>query len=135
MVAVYRKRICQPFNIKKQNKNPPEQALLSVSANELYSGLEYCTVCIPLMRTMEELVCLATWKEGSTRYLVGQISQVQRRNSIASDEDTYRCFIYKGQHSDKSMTYNIAQSGDATCNGVSSPTDGSRIMKLTNSQY
>ncbi|XP_072948588.1 uncharacterized protein [Epargyreus clarus] len=82
---------------------------------------------------VEELVCLATWKEGSTRYLVGQISQVTRRNSIASDEDTYRCFIYKGQHSDKSMTYIIAQSGDATCNGLSSPTDGSRTMKLTNS--
>lgn len=39
---------------------------------------------------VEELVCLATWKEGSTRYLVGQISQVQRWNSLASDEDTYR---------------------------------------------
>ncbi|KAI8433363.1 hypothetical protein MSG28_015404 [Choristoneura fumiferana] len=82
---------------------------------------------------MEELVCLATWKEGSTRYLVGKISQVQRRNAVASDEDTYRCFIYKGQHSDKSMTYYIAQSGDATCNGLSSPTDGSRTMRLTNS--
>lgn len=52
------------------------------------------------------------------------------------DLKTYRCFIYKGQHSgEKSMTYNIAQSGDATCNGLSSPTDGSRTMKLTNSTY
>ncbi|GBP86643.1 hypothetical protein EVAR_81943_1 [Eumeta japonica] len=82
----------------------------------------------------EELVCLATWKEGSTRYLVGQITQVQRRNSIVSDEDTYRCFIYKGQHMDKGMTYYIAQSGDATCNGLSSPTDGSRTMRLINNK-
>ncbi|KAG7295557.1 hypothetical protein JYU34_021798 [Plutella xylostella] len=31
------------------------------------------------------------------------------------------------------MMYYIAQSGDATCNGLSSPTDGSRTMRLTNS--
>ncbi|KOB67952.1 Uncharacterized protein OBRU01_16791, partial [Operophtera brumata] len=97
-------------------------------------GTGDCTNPPSRAESLEELVCLATWKEGSTRYLVGQISQVQRRNALASDEDTYRCFIYKGQHSDKSMTYNIAQSGDATCNGLSSPTDGSRTMKLTNSE-
>lgn len=92
-----------------------------------------CADMLSSESNVEELVCLATWKEGSTRYLVGQISQVQRRNSIASDEDTYRCFIYKGQHTDKTTTYTIAQSADATCNGLSSPMDGSRTMKLTSS--
>ncbi|CAH2056145.1 unnamed protein product, partial [Iphiclides podalirius] len=113
--------------------NPPSRAESCTDDSRLLLRYMACPDVPGTESNVEELVCLATWKEGSTRYLVGQISQVQRRNSIASDEDTYRCFIYKGQHSDKSMTYNIAQSGDATCNGLSSPTDGSRIMKLTNS--
>ncbi|XP_028172102.1 uncharacterized protein LOC114361308 [Ostrinia furnacalis] len=112
--------------------NPPSRAEACTDDSRLLLRYMACPDVPGTESNVEELVCLATWKEGSTRYLVGQISQV-RRNSIVSDEDTYRCFIYKGQHSDKSMTYNIAQSGDATCNGVSSPTDGSRIMKLTTS--
>lgn len=113
--------------------NPPSRAESCTDDSRLLLRYMACPDVPGTESNVEELVCLATWKEGSTRYLVGQISQVQRRNSIQSDEDTYRCFIYKGQHSDKSMTYNIAQSGDATCNGVSSPLDGSRTMKLTNS--
>ncbi|KAJ0182986.1 hypothetical protein K1T71_000962 [Dendrolimus kikuchii] len=113
--------------------NPPSRAESCTDDSRLLLRYMACPDVPGTESNVEELVCLATWKEGSTRYLVGQISQVQRRIPIQSDEDTYRCFIYKGQHSDKSMTYNIAQSGDATCNGLSSPTDGSRTMKLTNS--
>lgn len=45
----------------------------------------------------------------------------------SSDEEKYRCFVVG-----KSMggTFDMAQSGDATCNGMSSPTDGSRTMKF-----
>lgn len=32
------------------------------------------------------------------------------------------------------MTYEIAQSGDATCNGLTSTTEGSKTMKLTTSK-
>ncbi|XP_052749112.1 uncharacterized protein LOC113514431 [Galleria mellonella] len=113
--------------------NPPSRAESCTDDSRLLLRYMACPDVPGTESNIEELVCLATWKEGSTRYLVGKIAQVQRRNSIVSDEDTYRCFIYKGQHSDKSMTYYIAQSGDATCNGLSSPTDGSRTMKLTNS--
>ncbi|KPI96237.1 hypothetical protein RR46_12267, partial [Papilio xuthus] len=113
--------------------NPPSRAEACTDDSRLLLRYMACPDVPGTESNVEELVCLATWKEGSTRYLVGQISQVQRRNSIASDEDTFRCFVYKGQHGERSMTYNIAQSGDATCNGLSSPTDGSRIMKLTNS--
>ncbi|XP_061381591.1 uncharacterized protein LOC116776565 [Danaus plexippus] len=111
---------------------PPSRAESCTDDSRLLLRYMACPDVPGTESNVEELVCLATWKEGSTRYLVGQISQVQRRNSIASDEDTYRCFIYKGQHGEKS-TYIIAQSGDATCNGLSSPTDGSRTMKLTTS--
>ena len=79
---------------------------------------------------MEELVCLATWKEGSTRYLIGRISQGNRRNLI-SDEDQYRCFIYQKNTENSKSVYNVAQSGDATCNGLQNAFEGSRTMKLT----
>ncbi|XP_066144281.1 uncharacterized protein [Euwallacea fornicatus] len=79
---------------------------------------------------VEELICLATWKEGSTKYLIGKIAQGNRR-SLTSDEDQYRCFIYQRGKEDGKIVYNIAQSGDATCSGLQSPTEGSRTMKLT----
>lgn len=79
---------------------------------------------------VEELICLATWKEGSTKYLIGKIAQGSRR-SLTSDEDQYRCFIYQRGKEDGKIVYNIAQSGDATCSGLQSSTEGSRTMKFT----
>uniref|UniRef100_T1JK04 DUF7042 domain-containing protein n=1 Tax=Strigamia maritima TaxID=126957 RepID=T1JK04_STRMM len=39
--------------------------------------------------TVEELICLATWREGSIRYLVGKLEH----NMATTDEDKYRCFV------------------------------------------
>ncbi|XP_011495489.1 PREDICTED: uncharacterized protein LOC105360309 [Ceratosolen solmsi marchali] len=110
--------------------------------------------------TVEELECLATWKEGSNRYLVGRL----HNGHSLSNEDRYRCFVYErgGQnvaglnraaaaalgiasildHEIASAAagpipegspeiYKVAQSGDATCNGLFSPLEGSRTMTLT----
>lgn len=74
-------------------------------------------------------MCVATWKEGSTRYLLGRISQLNRR-SLTTDEDQYRCFIYQRKDEGGKTVYNIAQSGDATCNGVQNAFEGSRTMKF-----
>ncbi|KAH9642885.1 hypothetical protein HF086_005167 [Spodoptera exigua] len=41
--------------------------------------------------TVEELECLATWKEGSLRFLVGKL----HHNHATSNEDRYRCFVYE----------------------------------------
>nr|XP_049707272.1 uncharacterized protein LOC110382384 [Helicoverpa armigera] len=112
--------------------NPPSRAESCTDDSRLLLRYMACPDVPGTESNVEELICLATWKEGSTRYLVGLISQVQRRNSISTDEDMYRCFVYKGTHADKSVSYSIAQSGDATCNGLTSPTEGSRTMKLTN---
>lgn len=112
--------------------NPPSRAESCTDDSRLLLRYMACPDVPGTESNVEELICLATWKEGSTRYLVGLISQVQRRNSISTDEDMYRCFVYKGQHADKTVTYTIAQSGDATCNGLTSSVDGSRTMKLTN---
>ncbi|XP_075988718.1 uncharacterized protein LOC142984787 [Anticarsia gemmatalis] len=112
--------------------NPPSRAESCTDDSRLLLRYMACPDVPGTESNMEELICLATWKEGSTRYLVGLISQVQRMNTIATDEDMYRCFVYKGNHADKTVTYTIAQSGDATCNGLTSSVDGSRTMKLTN---
>ncbi|XP_076382415.1 uncharacterized protein LOC117225809 isoform X2 [Megalopta genalis] len=104
---------------------------------------------------VEELECLATWKEGSSRYLVGRL----HHGHASSNEDRYRCFVYEkaGQTVQGNLhraamgmgamdhdvglqsgpapegsaeIYRMAQSGDATCNGLFSPMEGSRTMTL-----
>jgi hypothetical protein len=78
-------------------------------------------------------VCLASWKDGSTRYLVGTVHHAM----VHSNEDRYRCFVYErsqGQGQEKHVTYDVAQSGDATCNGLLSAKEGSRTMRLTKSK-
>ncbi|BET02301.1 Hypothetical protein NTJ_15118 [Nesidiocoris tenuis] len=82
---------------------------------------------------VEELQCLATWKEGSSRYLVGKIEH----GHVTSNEDRYRCFVYDkippssgSGDGEGNVAYRVAQSGDATCNGLFSPMEGSRTMTL-----
>lgn len=82
----------------------------------------------------EELVCLATWKEGSMRYLIGKISQGNRR-SLISDEDQYRCFVYQRSGDSNKTIYHIAQSGDATCTGLQNVYEGSKTMIFTTGEY
>lgn len=74
----------------------------------------------------EELMCLATWKEGSNRYLVGKADHFL----ATSDEDRYRCFVYKNWNDEMGSGVRMAQSGDATCNGLFSVTGGSMTLKL-----
>ncbi|XP_037944685.1 uncharacterized protein LOC119677419 isoform X2 [Teleopsis dalmanni] len=85
--------------------------------------------------TVEELTCLATWKDGNSRYLVGLVSH----HHAISNEERYRCFVYEkisslmggpSMMSSKDAEYKLAQSGDATCNGLDSAEVGSRIMSL-----
>lgn len=76
---------------------------------------------------VEEMVCLATWKDGSSKYLVAKMEH----KLATSDEDRYRCFIYDHVIQDGVTVYRVAQSGDATCNGIQSSTDGSKMMRLT----
>ncbi|KAJ8940121.1 hypothetical protein NQ318_009835 [Aromia moschata] len=79
---------------------------------------------------IEELQCLAVWKEGSSRYLVGKI----HHSHATSNEDRFRCFVYEkaspASEALDGVDYRVAQSGDATCNGLFSATEGSRTMTL-----
>ncbi|KAG8327812.1 hypothetical protein J6590_009614 [Homalodisca vitripennis] len=76
--------------------------------------------------SVEELNCLATWKEGNSRYLVAKI----KKDLNLLEEDSYRCFMYNKKPGSELM-YQVAQSGDATCSSVTSPTEGSKTMFLT----
>jgi hypothetical protein len=84
---------------------------------------------------VEELQCLATWKEGSSRYLVGKV----HHNHATSNEDRFRCFVYEkasaASEALDGVDYRVAQSGDATCNGLFSATEGSRTMILKRGEF
>lgn len=102
-------------------------------------------------QSVEELTCLATWKDGNSRYLVGLVSH----HHAVSNEERYRCFVYEKilsssndptishwyfrlnnnnnilincflftiiavDETTKDAEYKLAQSGDATCNGLDS---------------
>ena len=93
--------------------------------------------------SVEELECLALWKEGSSRYLVGLVQYPHP----ASLEDRFRCFAYeKGNRFGVSdgmtigwtnqstseldrVIFRVAQSGDATCLGLT-PYEGSKTLTL-----
>lgn len=78
---------------------------------------------------VEELTCLASWRDGSMKYMVGKLEH----KMTSTDEDRYRCFVWN--NSQDNRNYNVAQSGDATCNGLPSATEGSRTMRLTQGKW
>ncbi|KAJ8668565.1 hypothetical protein QAD02_010228 [Eretmocerus hayati] len=108
---------------------------------------------------VEELECLGTWKEGSNRYLVGRLHS--QSHSLSNEDRYRCFVYERGGSSsamglnraaaaalgiatapplDPDMAvrpegspdvYRVAQSGDATCNGLFSPLEGSRTMTLT----
>ncbi|CAG7824586.1 unnamed protein product [Allacma fusca] len=110
-----------------------------------YSRISVWQSSLKSLTKVEELECLATWKEGSSRYLLGLI---QYRHP-ASYEDRFRCFVYEkikkergfaggllsplpNHHTSNNNTdvlFRVSQSGDATCNGLS-PHEGSRVLTL-----
>ena len=82
-----------------------------------------------LIFSAEEIECHANWRDGSFYYLVAKIHHAH----VMSDEEKYRCFIYAFTNSKNksSSEIQLAQSGDATCNGLLSPRDGSRTLTLS----
>ncbi|XP_022702775.1 uncharacterized protein LOC111268211 isoform X3 [Varroa jacobsoni] len=79
----------------------------------------------------ETLTCVGTWKEGSHHYLVGKMDHA----TAHSNEDRFRCFIYEELRRNGGQVggYNVAISGDATCDGVQAPNEGSTTLVLSRS--
>ncbi|XP_020287682.1 uncharacterized protein LOC109856623 [Pseudomyrmex gracilis] len=135
--------------------NPPSNVDTCTDDSRLLFKYQACPDIPASESAVEELECLATWKEGSSRYLVGRL----HHGHASSNEDRYRCFVYEKANQpvqsnlnraaigigvmDHEVTvpggpvsegttemYQVAQSGDATCNGLFTPTEGSRTMML-----
>lgn len=113
-------------------ENPPSTIDACTDDWRLQLRFQACPDVIGSESTVEELVCLATWKEGSMHYLVGQLERKIPKMATTA-EDKYRCFVYekrKGDFDGHTGTFHLAQSGDATCNGLQT-IEGSRTLKLT----
>ncbi|XP_023227415.1 uncharacterized protein LOC111627947 [Centruroides sculpturatus] len=112
----------------KECSDPPSTVDTCTENSRLLFKFQACHFVLVSESKTEELRCLATWKEGS-KFLVGRLVHKHAH----SDEEEFRCFVYeKVEDEDK---YLISQSGDATCDGMFSATEGSRTMKLTKVNY
>ncbi|XP_030562711.1 uncharacterized protein LOC115764020 isoform X2 [Drosophila novamexicana] len=116
-------------------KSPVSNIESCTEESRLLLSFQACPDVQGTESTVEELTCLATWKDGNSRYLVGLVLH----HHAISNEERYRCFVYEKISSlmggpsilsSKDTEYKLAQSGDATCNGLDSAEVGSRIMSL-----
>ncbi|XP_050434639.1 uncharacterized protein LOC126841905 isoform X2 [Adelges cooleyi] len=115
-------------------KNPVSTVDACTQDSRLLFRYQACPDVEGSESTLEEVECIAGWKEGSYRFLVGR---VHHSNGIPmSTEDRFRCFIYERTTTQRQLKgpgeieYKVAQSGDATCSGLFSPLEGSRTMIL-----
>ncbi|GBN76014.1 hypothetical protein AVEN_127082-1, partial [Araneus ventricosus] len=97
--------------------------------SHLLFRFQACADVLGTESSVEELTCTAVWKEGSAHYLVGKISTRKSYKQSFTDENAYRCFVFD-YLSDKTVIQ-MSQSADATCDGLVSPWEGSRTMRLT----
>ncbi|XP_058811624.1 uncharacterized protein LOC131676550 isoform X2 [Topomyia yanbarensis] len=111
-------------------KNPVSKMDMCTEDSRLLLNFQACPDVSGTESTVEELTCLAWWKDGNSRYLVGLVSHYH----ATSNEDRFRCFVYEkisgSGAANADAEYKLAQSGDATCNGLESAEVGSRIMTL-----
>ncbi|XP_021693827.1 uncharacterized protein LOC5577649 isoform X1 [Aedes aegypti] len=111
-------------------RSPISKMDMCTEDSRLLLNFQACPDVSGTESTVEELTCLAGWKDGNSRYLVGLVSH----HHAISNEDRYRCFVYakiSGSGAPNAdAEYKLAQSGDATCNGLDSAEVGSRIMSL-----
>lgn len=78
------------------------------------------------------MACLATWKEGNSRYLVAMMNH----SHIYTDEARYRCFVYQKTQGDENQPeYKMAQSGFATCLGLWSVNEGYKTFTMKKREY
>ncbi|KAL1139757.1 hypothetical protein AAG570_006734 [Ranatra chinensis] len=104
-------------------KQPPSRADSCTDDTRLVLRYQACPDVSGSEASVEELECLATWRDSSINYLVGRL----HHKMATTDEEMYRCFVYE-KHDQR---YLVAQSGEATCSGMTSALEGSRVIRLT----
>lgn len=109
-------------------RNPVSTVDSCTDESHLFFKFQACADVRNSESREEKLTCFGLWKEGTTRYL---IAKMEHKDTI-TDEDKFRCFVYDKRRNESG--YQIAQSGDATCDGLFSATEGSRTMTLTRSE-
>ena len=75
------------------------------------------------------LTCLGNWTDGTTHFFTGEISSSNQL--VRDDADRYRCFIYESAPATSSYDYMMAQSGEASCSGLTSINAGYRVLRLS----
>ncbi|OXA40499.1 uncharacterized protein LOC110860504 [Folsomia candida] len=108
-------------------KNPVSYIDTCTEPSRLRLRYESCPDIMKTESTVEELTCLGVWKDGSMNYGLGRLRLFGR---TSTNEEAYRCFIFEKTKTGHNG-YNVAISGDATCTGVSSATEGARALVLT----
>ena len=89
----------------------------------------------------QEMSCLASWSEGSARYLVGHLldavgiprSPWDRSRSPTMSGKDIRCFRYEsrfGGASGTGVTLHMAQSFTSSCMGLWSVDEGARTFRM-----
>ena len=100
--------------------------------HRLQLHFQACTDVQGSESTAEELQCIASWKEGSKKYLVAELN----REHMYSDESKFKCFVYervgKGE---EGKAVRMAQSESATCSGLWSAHEGFRTFDMEPGRY
>lgn len=102
--------------------NPSSHLESCTEPSRLLLRFQACASVLGSESREEQLTCLASWKEGSVRYLVGRLVHAAAK----TDADRLRCFAYEQVDNG----WQLAQSGDATCDALSGATEGSRTLRL-----
>lgn len=101
--------------------------------SHLLFRFQACADVLGTESSVEELTCTAVWKEGSAHYLVGKITTRKNYKQSFTDENAYRCFVF--DYLVEKGVIQMSQSADATCDGLVSPWEGSRTMRLSKSKH
>ncbi|XP_051171853.1 uncharacterized protein LOC127288445 [Leptopilina boulardi] len=113
-------------------KVPENQAESCTDDSKLIFKYQACPDIAGTESSTEELQCLATWREGSRNtYLVGTLKPGSTGSRTTVVNEVYRCFLFEKTHRQGKVEYQLAQSGDATCNGLTTVSEGSQTIKLT----
>jgi len=76
--------------------------------------------------TSEEIACIASWREGSKGYFVGELMH----EFTNAKERRYRCFVHEHIGKGHNRTVKMAESDSATCSGLWSTSEGYRVFEM-----
>ncbi|XP_015791837.1 uncharacterized protein LOC107368516 [Tetranychus urticae] len=105
-------------------KDPPSTIDSCTDENRLLFRFQACADIEGSESKVVTLECYATWKGGSFKFLVGKFL-----HPLAKDEDDrFHCFLFE---QGSGGTYHLAQSADASCEGLEQALEGPATMELT----